>query len=104
VRFGAARLQSLFAKAKKSGLARSDSPALSSSSSEATAEDRHGRVVRESFAARAAVRQRLVAANHQAGERNAPGTVVERSAPPQCAAHDGTPRAARPVFRYPENA
>jgi hypothetical protein len=54
--------------------------------------------------ARAAVRQRLVAANHQAGERNAPGTVDERSAPPQRAAHDGTAARAAAAPRKPERA
>jgi hypothetical protein len=79
--------------------------ARSSLSSEATAGDRHGRVVRAGVGrARAAVRQRLVAANHQAGERKAPGTVDERSAPPQWAAHDETTARAAAASRKPEKA
>ena len=77
----------------------------SSLSSEATAGDRHGRVVRAGVVrVRAAVRQRLVAANHQAGERKAPGTVDERSAPPPWAAHDGNAARAAAAPRKPEKA
>src|SRR5215470_2946795 len=68
---------SLFAKAKTSGLA----TVRSSSSSEATAEDGHGRTSPASErCARAVVRQRLVVANHQARECNAPDQSMSVSA------------------------